>query len=146
VTGLVLLAVVLAAIAQAALRRREARLGWRPRPAVRRQVVHADRRRSYVDGTGNHRRPRHSGRHGTLFVAAVAAGPDLPTWFRPQPVGRLRSGIELRDVWFGTHDRRPWILRGVDPGSLHWDGMDIRDLDVAHMRRRLSEKYRPAGS
>ncbi|GIH67165.1 ABC transporter ATP-binding protein [Microbispora siamensis] len=39
-------------------------------------------------------------------VPAPAAAPDGP---RP-----LRTGIELRDVWFRYRDDGPWVLRGVD--------------------------------
>jgi ATP-binding cassette subfamily B protein len=41
---------------------------------------------------------------------------DLPTPRHQvgRPVPALRSGIELRDVWFRYADDRSWVLRGVD--------------------------------
>ncbi|MFX0577814.1 ABC transporter ATP-binding protein [Nocardia nepalensis] len=43
----------------------------------------------------------------------VTSPPDLPIANRPQPIARLRRGIELRDVWFRYSPTGPWILRGV---------------------------------
>ncbi|MFE4758383.1 ABC transporter ATP-binding protein [Streptomyces mirabilis] len=41
---------------------------------------------------------------------------DLPNRELPTPVGPLREGISVEDVWFRYHDEQDWILRGV---SLH---------------------------
>lgn len=48
------------------------------------------------------------------FVAVVTAEPDLPAPPRPRALPALRSGIELRDVWFRYSPDHPWVLRGVD--------------------------------
>jgi ATP-binding cassette subfamily B protein len=46
------------------------------------------------------------------YRTILADGPDLPVAARgARP---LRTGIELRDVWFRYSDRHPWILRGLD--------------------------------
>jgi ATP-binding cassette subfamily B protein len=47
------------------------------------------------------------------YVDVVSAGPDLPLAPVPRPVPPLRSGIEVRDVWFRYDDAHPWVLRGV---------------------------------
>ncbi|MEV0615384.1 ABC transporter ATP-binding protein [Nonomuraea sp. NPDC050404] len=47
------------------------------------------------------------------FLTVTRAGPDLPSPPSPRPVPALRSGIELRDVWFRYSDQHPWALRGV---------------------------------
>ncbi|GGV87490.1 multidrug ABC transporter permease [Streptomyces griseoloalbus] len=108
------------------------------------------------------------------YVAVVTCGPDLPVVAVPRPLPALRSGIELRDVWFRYSDAHPWVLRGVnlhipfgkttaliglngagkstlvkllcrfyDPtrGAVLWDGVDIRDVDVAALRRRISAVF-----
>jgi ATP-binding cassette subfamily B protein len=46
----------------------------------------------------------------------VTAGPDLALAESPQPVPALRSGIDIRDVWFRYDASHPWILRGL---SMH---------------------------
>ncbi|MGY0233973.1 ABC transporter ATP-binding protein [Longispora urticae] len=43
-----------------------------------------------------------------------ATGPDLVVAAGSRPVPRLRTGIELRDVWFRYGEDQPWVLRGVD--------------------------------
>ncbi|GGT02185.1 multidrug ABC transporter permease [Planobispora rosea] len=108
------------------------------------------------------------------FRAVVHAGPDLPVRSRPCPLPRLRSGIELRDVWFRYSAGHPWVLRGVDlfipegaafglvgvngagkstlakllcrfydpdRGAILWDGVDIRDVDPAVLRTRISAVF-----
>ena len=40
--------------------------------------------------------------------------PDLPVPATPGPIGTLRTGIQLRDVWFRYGDEHPWILRGLN--------------------------------
>src|SRR6185295_14077974 len=105
------------------------------------------------------------------YLAVVDAPDDLPRPARPVPCRPLRTGIELRDVWFRYADGQPWVLRGVDlhlpagatvglvgrngagkstlvkllcrfydpvRGSIRWDGTDLRDLDVAEFRARLT--------
>ena len=108
------------------------------------------------------------------YQTIVTAGPDLPVRSVPAPVGRLRRGIDLRDVWFRYGDGLPWVLRGVtltippgtalglvglngagkstlvkllcrfyDPtrGSVHWDGVDLRDLDIDQFRGRIGAVF-----
>ncbi|MGW2221398.1 ABC transporter ATP-binding protein [Nonomuraea sp. NPDC001684] len=48
------------------------------------------------------------------YRAVVSAAPDLPVRRPPRPLPALRSGIEMRDVWFRYGEGRPWVLRGVD--------------------------------
>ncbi|MEV6520420.1 ABC transporter ATP-binding protein [Longispora sp. NPDC051575] len=43
-----------------------------------------------------------------------ATVPDLVVATGSGPVPRLRTGIELRDVWFRYGEDQPWVLRGVD--------------------------------
>src|SRR5215472_1665700 len=46
------------------------------------------------------------------FLDIVSAPPDLPLAPEPRPLPPLRTGIEVRDVWFRYDDRHPWALRG----------------------------------
>jgi len=48
------------------------------------------------------------------YLAVVGAEPDLPAPAEPRGLPALRSGIELRDVWFRYSDEHPWVLRGVN--------------------------------
>ncbi|QYC42073.1 Alpha-hemolysin translocation ATP-binding protein HlyB [Nonomuraea coxensis DSM 45129] len=48
------------------------------------------------------------------YRAVVSAAPDLPVRLPPRPLPALRSGIDLRDVWFRYGEEQPWVLRGVD--------------------------------
>ncbi|MFF4809748.1 ABC transporter ATP-binding protein [Micromonospora chersina] len=48
------------------------------------------------------------------FVAVVTAEPDLPAPPRPRVLPALRTGIELRDVWFRYSPDHPWVLRGLN--------------------------------
>ncbi|WP_412543949.1 ABC transporter ATP-binding protein [Longispora sp. K20-0274] len=48
------------------------------------------------------------------FRELETTGPDLPEAVEPRPVPALRTGIELRDVWFRYAEDQPWVLRGVD--------------------------------
>ncbi|SEG84766.1 ATP-binding cassette, subfamily B [Nonomuraea solani] len=108
------------------------------------------------------------------YADIVHSPPDLPLAAEPAPAGPLRTGVELRDVWFRYADDLPWVLRGVtltipygqalavvglngagkstlakllcrfyDPvqGSIHWDGVDLRDLDPADLRARLGAVF-----
>jgi ATP-binding cassette subfamily B protein len=47
------------------------------------------------------------------FVDIISAQPDLAVAGSPQPAAPMRSGIELRDVWFRYDTGHPWVLRGV---------------------------------
>ncbi|MEU6370067.1 ABC transporter ATP-binding protein [Streptomyces sp. NPDC046931] len=47
------------------------------------------------------------------YVAIRETKDDLPVSTRPRPVPRLRTGVELRDVWFRYGPEHPWVLRGV---------------------------------
>jgi ATP-binding cassette subfamily B protein len=47
------------------------------------------------------------------YLAVTAAQPDLPVARRPRRLPPLRTGIELRDVWFRYTENGPWVLRGV---------------------------------
>jgi ATP-binding cassette, subfamily B, bacterial len=108
------------------------------------------------------------------FRVVTRTPSDLPVAQRPSPLPPLRSGIELRDVWFRYSDTHPWVLRGVnlwipygrslalvglngagkstlvkllcrfyDPtrGAILWDGVDIRDVSPAQLRRRLGAVF-----
>jgi len=105
------------------------------------------------------------------YLDVVATEPDVRAVEPVRPLGPLRFGIELRDVWFRYSDEHPWILRGVnltlpcgqsmalvgangagkstlvkllcrfyEPtlGSIHWDGIDIRQVPVESLRNRMS--------
>ena len=105
------------------------------------------------------------------YREVLSAPPDLPVPDSPVPVGSLRLGIELDDVWFRYGPDKPWILRGVscfvprgqaialvgqngagkstlvkllcrfydpDRGRIRWDGTDLREMDPAELRDRLS--------
>ncbi|WP_412519517.1 ABC transporter ATP-binding protein [Actinomadura madurae] len=109
--------------------------------------------------------------HHLEVVGAPDDFPDPPAGSRLTP---LRSGLELRDVWFRYDDAHPWILRGVsltvpagasvalvglngagkstlikllcrfyDPtrGAILWDGVDIRQVPVAELRRRIGALF-----
>ena len=47
------------------------------------------------------------------YREVVSAPPDLPIPDQPAPVGCLRRGIEIDDVWFRYGPDKPWVLRGV---------------------------------
>ncbi|MDG4825006.1 ABC transporter ATP-binding protein [Asanoa sp. WMMD1127] len=113
------------------------------------------------------------------FMIVVDTGPDLIVRPRPHPVPPLRTGVELRDVWFRYADDQPWVLRGVnlflpagrttavvglngagkstlvkllcrlyDPtrGAVLWDGVDLRDVDPAELRRRIRTVFQDAAA
>jgi ATP-binding cassette subfamily B protein len=48
------------------------------------------------------------------YAAVVDGEPDLPVRAEPVAVPGLRTGIELRDVWFRYSEDHPWVLRGVN--------------------------------
>lgn len=48
------------------------------------------------------------------YTAVVTARPELPVSPALRPIPALRSGVELRNVWFRYSPEHPWILRGVD--------------------------------
>ncbi|TDP98196.1 ABC transporter ATP-binding protein [Labedaea rhizosphaerae] len=48
------------------------------------------------------------------YRAVLATRSDLPVAPAPAPIGPLREGITLRDVWFRYAPDQDWVLRGVD--------------------------------
>ncbi|GAA2332500.1 ABC transporter ATP-binding protein [Dactylosporangium salmoneum] len=108
------------------------------------------------------------------YRAVLADPPDLTVPPVCLPVPPLRTGIELRDVWFRYGPGHPWVLRGLnltipagratalvgrngcgkstlvkllcrfyDPtrGAILWDGVDLRELDPADLRARISAVF-----
>ncbi|GLW11748.1 multidrug ABC transporter permease [Microtetraspora sp. NBRC 13810] len=108
------------------------------------------------------------------YLSVVQAEPGLPVPAQPAALPPLRTGIELRDVWFRYDDEHPWVLRGVDlfiphgravalvglngagkstlvkllcrlydpvRGSIHWDGVDLRDVHPDDLRARLGAVF-----
>jgi ATP-binding cassette subfamily B protein len=108
------------------------------------------------------------------YRTILAEGPDLPVPAAPRVAPPLRTGIELRDVWFRYGDGHPWVLRGLDltipsgravalvgrngagkstlvkllcrfydptRGAILWDGTDLRELDPAELRARISAVF-----
>ncbi|MFI0807791.1 ABC transporter ATP-binding protein [Streptomyces echinatus] len=59
------------------------------------------------------------------YRTVVDAPPDLPVMKQPKPVGPLRKGIELRNVWFRYHDDAPWVLRGVNLSVKHGEALAL---------------------
>jgi ATP-binding cassette subfamily B protein len=47
------------------------------------------------------------------FLAIEETPPDIVAPSVPRTLPGLRTGIELRDVWFRYGDDQPWVLRGV---------------------------------
>lgn len=47
------------------------------------------------------------------YMDVTSAQPDLPIAALPQRLHELRTGIEIRDVWFRYDDAHPWVLDGV---------------------------------
>ncbi|MGW8700749.1 ABC transporter ATP-binding protein [Streptomyces eurythermus] len=62
-------------------------------------------------------------------VAVTSAGPDLVRARGEVPP--LRSGIELRDVWFRYSPDHPWVLRGVDLRIPHGSALALVGLNGA---------------
>lgn len=56
---------------------------------------------------------------------------DLPVPVAPQAVPPLRSGIELRDVWFRYAEDQPWVLRGVNLTIPHGHSLALVGLNGA---------------
>ncbi|GAA3285628.1 ABC transporter ATP-binding protein [Dactylosporangium vinaceum] len=108
------------------------------------------------------------------YRAVLADPPDLPVPAVTRPAPPLRTGIELRDVWFRYGPNHPWVLRGLDltipagratalvgrngcgkstlvkllcrfydptRGAILWDGIDLRELDPAELRARISAVF-----
>jgi ATP-binding cassette subfamily B protein len=48
------------------------------------------------------------------FLAVERIEPDIADPVRVRILPPLRSGVELRDVWFRYAPDQPWVLRGVD--------------------------------
>jgi ATP-binding cassette subfamily B protein len=120
-----------------------------------------------------------AGAHNALlmfghYIGVVRAGPGLPVAPEPAALPPLRTGIELRDVWFRYDDEHPWVLRGVDlfiphgqavalvglngagkstlvkllcrlydpvRGSIHWDGVDLREVHPDDLRARVGAVF-----
>ena len=61
----------------------------------------------------------------------AAAEPDLAEPARPRPVGPLRAGIELCDVWFRYGPDKPWVLRGVTLHIPHGRALALVGLNGA---------------
>lgn len=105
-----------------------------------------------------------------LHTDIVAMPDDLPSRSDRTALPALRTGIELRNVWFRYDGCDSWVLRGVDltipagqsvavvgangagkstivkllcrfydpdRGAILWDGVDIRDVPAAELRRRM---------
>ncbi|WP_433042545.1 ABC transporter ATP-binding protein [Dactylosporangium sp. CS-033363] len=108
------------------------------------------------------------------YRSVLADPPDLPVPAAPRKPPPLRTGIELRDVWFRYGPNHPWVLRGLDlhipagratalvgrngcgkstlvkllcrfydptRGAILWDGVDLRELDPADLRARISAVF-----
>ncbi|MEV7552078.1 ABC transporter ATP-binding protein [Amycolatopsis sp. NPDC089917] len=60
-----------------------------------------------------------------------AQGPDLPVPATPRRIEALRSGIELRDVWFRYAEDQPWVLRGVNLTIPHGSSLALVGLNGA---------------
>ncbi|KOV84577.1 multidrug ABC transporter permease [Nocardia sp. NRRL S-836] len=63
------------------------------------------------------------------FQEIVAQPPDLPCGAAGVPP--LRSGVELRDVWFRYADDQPWVLRGVNLTIPHGQSLALVGLNGA---------------
>jgi ATP-binding cassette subfamily B protein len=48
------------------------------------------------------------------YLDVVTMPPDLPQACAGHRLPELRSGVELRDVWFRYDEEHPWVLRGVN--------------------------------
>jgi ATP-binding cassette, subfamily B, bacterial len=57
--------------------------------------------------------------------------PDLPVPAVVRPVPELRSGIELRDVWFRYGEDQPWVLRGLTLTIPHGGSLALVGLNGA---------------
>ncbi|HEX6353269.1 ABC transporter ATP-binding protein [Actinophytocola sp.] len=60
-----------------------------------------------------------------------AQSPDLSVPVTALPVPPLRSGIELRDVWFRYAEDQPWVLRGVNLTIPHGGSLALVGLNGA---------------
>ncbi|MEV6912664.1 ABC transporter ATP-binding protein [Amycolatopsis sp. NPDC051071] len=76
-----------------------------------------------------------SAHHSTLlfdhYEEIEAQGPDLPVPATPRQLPALRSGIELRDVWFRYAEDQPWVLRGVNLTIPHGHALALVGLNGA---------------
>jgi ATP-binding cassette subfamily B protein len=76
-----------------------------------------------------------SAHHSVLlfdYYSEIASqSPDLPVPVAPQSVPVLRSGIELRDVWFRYGEDGPWVLRGVNLTIPHGHSLALVGLNGA---------------
>ncbi|GAA3287058.1 ABC transporter ATP-binding protein [Dactylosporangium vinaceum] len=65
------------------------------------------------------------------FRAVLDATPDLPQPPDPAPVPRLRTAVELRDVWFRYSPDQDWVLRGVTLVIPHGEAVGLVGLNGA---------------
>ncbi|SMC74939.1 ABC transporter ATP-binding protein [Kibdelosporangium aridum] len=65
------------------------------------------------------------------YLEISSQEPDLPIPVSPQAVPPLRSGIELRDVWFRYAEDQPWVLRGVNLTIPHGRSLALVGLNGA---------------
>ncbi|AUI59260.1 ABC transporter ATP-binding protein [Amycolatopsis sp. BJA-103] len=76
-----------------------------------------------------------SAHHSTLlfdhYEEIESQGPDLAIPAEPRQLPGLRSGIELRDVWFRYAEDQPWVLRGVDLTIPHGRSLALVGLNGA---------------
>ncbi|WET76450.1 ABC transporter ATP-binding protein [Amycolatopsis sp. QT-25] len=76
-----------------------------------------------------------SAHHSTLlfdhYDEIESQGPDLAVPALPRQIPALRSGIELRDVWFRYAEDQPWVLRGVNLTIPHGHALALVGLNGA---------------
>jgi len=65
------------------------------------------------------------------YVDIVRSTPELPVSAAPVALPPLRTGLELRDVWFRYSDEHPWVLRGVDLTIPHGAAVGLVGLNGA---------------
>ncbi|WP_181772413.1 ABC transporter ATP-binding protein [Amycolatopsis pittospori] len=76
-----------------------------------------------------------SAHHSTLlfdhYEEIESQGPDLAVPASPRRIPALKSGIELRDVWFRYAEDQPWVLRGVNLTIPHGHALALVGLNGA---------------
>ncbi|MEQ4301018.1 ABC transporter ATP-binding protein [Plantactinospora sp. B6F1] len=63
------------------------------------------------------------------YLAVTTAGPELPLANAPRPLPPLRSGIEVRDLWFRYSEDQPWVLRGINLWIPHGKALALIGLN-----------------